>query len=166
MRCRPCSLTQLAIAAVHHYNIIHAQHLVVDLYLVRPEFKEMTLKDFRGEHFSRNCVILHELCYSSLIFLIVGKYLVSFSISVGFVSTLEQKFQLLLYISPFTSNFNTHMYTVMSLSQNVAMCHTTVCMLLRTLPNTLLLIWRSSATRAPQTLCPIRTCTVIPKCSS
>jgi hypothetical protein len=25
----PCSITQLAIAAVHHYNVIHAQHLVL-----------------------------------------------------------------------------------------------------------------------------------------
>jgi hypothetical protein len=27
---QPCNMTQLAIAAVHHYNVIHAQHLVVD----------------------------------------------------------------------------------------------------------------------------------------
>ena len=28
---------ELAIAAVHHYNVIHAQHLVLDLYLVQPQ---------------------------------------------------------------------------------------------------------------------------------
>jgi hypothetical protein len=42
------------------------------------EFKEMTLKDFRGEDFSHNCVILHKFHYRPLIFLIVGKYLVFF----------------------------------------------------------------------------------------
>ena len=28
-------ITQLAIVAVHHCNVIHAQHLVFDLYLVQ-----------------------------------------------------------------------------------------------------------------------------------